>query len=397
MEQFDGTRTTLPFCQACTLLSLRTVLPVQQALEQEAAPYVPLERVYLLAWSACVQADEEASWQTTATVLQAAHEALLEANVPGTREYFTRAEGTIRRRRPWICWMLGHLAFYLGVPQPEHAARALRFMDERRMNIPWLRVQAMCGQARSLLRLGASHAALAQYHRALSLCQKGAGETHDVIPTVYAGLCEAAVQEGDDATVLRYAPLALVACQDQDRRAHLLMLLGHVYARQGRNQEARTACQDVLVLTQNPNTRVSMLLILALCSVNERDSAAARRLCVQALQEAEAQDRLLPSMRRDLYLTCGKVALAESREAPEPPEAGRLAEESLSWHLKALDVSSDAKTLDALATLLDDLLRASDGQMSQTWVDAYRVLARHIRHQEPQEPYVRSLPCPSPV
>lgn len=388
MEQHE---TPFPsFRDACTLLSVREVFPVQQALQQEPTPYSPLELIYLRAWSACARAsipfteENDAQWKAATGVLLTARETLLEANVAGANDYFSRAGGTIHRWRPWTCWLLGNLAFHLGVPTSEHYTQALRLLDQRRMNHPWLRIQVMCDQAQTLLRLLASRAALTRYEDALSLCEAAItrGErAHEAMPALYAGICEAAEQEGEEEAVLRYAPRALASCHDRERRAHLLILLGHVARSQGNHREARARYQEVLALTQDSTIRLSLWLILISLSLAERDNAAARKYSRQALEEAETQRGLLPTSQRDLYLCCGKIALAES-ETVEPPEAHRLVEESLSWHLRALAVSDDAHAVSELATLLEGLLRASNGHMSPSWMDAYRVLVQHLRYPE---------------
>ncbi len=372
------TPTSLTFSEAVAQVILSHSAQVHAVLAQEPARFSPVERAYLQAWIACEAAgtspgpftsEQEACWTQAAEILAAARDELLV--VPGADAYFTKASGTIRWRRPWIRWFLGNLAAFLDHPSVEHSLQALHLLQERRMNIPWLRLQILCDQGQVLLRLHHPQAALASYGQALALLQKD--PTHDAACALYRGLCEASRQLLAYEPALSFGKKALALCPtDQERRA-VLALLGHVLLDLNQTARACAAYREALALAGQAAERLESLLALIQCMLAERDLPTARSYCAQALAEDRAS--LSPRVQGRLFALCGQVALAQAAAAQEPL-ARRLYEESVAWYRQALDACpQETDVLSALARLLLEMVE-HDSQVTQTvfWQEAYQAV-----------------------
>jgi tetratricopeptide (TPR) repeat protein len=308
--------------------------------------------------------EQEACWTQAAEILAAASDELLV--VPGADAYFTKASGTIRRRRPWIRWFLGNLAAFLDYPSVEHFLQALHLLQERRMNIPWLRLQILCDQGQVLLRLHHPQAALASYGQALALLQKD--PTHDAACTLYRGLCEASRQLLAYEPALSFGKKALAICPTDQERQAVLALLGHVFLDLNQTARACAAYREALALAGHAAEHLESLLALIECMLAERDLPTARSYCAQALEDRANLPRRVQGRR---FALCGQVALAQAAAAQEPL-ARRLYEESVAWYRQALDACPQGTdVLSALARLLLEMVEP-DSQVTQTvfWQEA---------------------------
>lgn len=370
----------LSFRDAVSLVSMGNRTLVQNLLNQEPAPYTPLERVYLQVEIACAIAqfssdlnedEKEAYWDKAAKTLAASQEAL--HAVPGVEDYFSKRSGTVRWGRPWTCWFLGNLAAYLSCPSLECYSQALHLLDERRMNIPWLRCQVLCDRAQALLQIQCDRAALAQYEYALA-CYQGAlnrGEgRHGCAKQLFLGLAKTSERLRDYDRALSYAEQAQEIAPDQQT----LLLLGHLYACLGNKAAAIEAYQEAFMLAQNAIQRVISLIDLARLCVEHHEWQEAKLLMCQGLKEDLQQ---IPArLQGQLYQICGKLAEALT----SPPEA------CVDWYSKAIQAHASIAVLTDMAVLLERLIQKDHSVVATSWWRAaYHLLTQHITLAEPNQ------------
>lgn len=296
----------LTFSECCLLLQTDQA---ELALAQisESPSLQPAEQTYLRAWRAA----ELRQWEKLSSYL-------LILDGPAIESYRTKMKGTtVRRRRSWMCWLLGNLA--MQVKRPEDAfgwyTRCVQYLDERRMNDTRLRVHALCGRGMALLQMGAFPAGLGEFELAFELCQKRGLYEQEV----YAGLCEAHFHLNHLELALLYGRKALPMTNDVRRRNALRLLLGNLYAQSGEDSKAATLCFEALDVARQDEQHdeaAQSLHLLAELDARKGLVSSARLFCEQALLHAHHGS---PGVRGSLYLLCGKLALAEEK----PEEATR--------------------------------------------------------------------------
>ncbi|HEY1352226.1 MAG TPA: hypothetical protein VGF67_21625 [Ktedonobacteraceae bacterium] len=303
------------FSECCLLLRTDQA---EQALAHlsEATALLPAERIYLQAW----QAAQQKNWERLSA-------ALLSIENPATETYRAQTRGmTVRRRRSWMCWMLGNLA--IQVEQHEDAlnwyTRCMQHLNERRMNDPQLRVRALCGQGTAFLHMGAYLAGLGAFELASRLCQE------DLEAQVYTGLCEAHAHLHHAEQALACGRKALPSIPDARQKNALRLLLARLYAQQGEVAQASALCCEALEAAraeEQHDEAAHSLLLLAELEANRGAVDSARLWCEQALLHAHEGSS---GARGSLYLLCGRLALAEEKR----PEAAR-------WYGKAVQLFAE--------------------------------------------------------
>lgn len=406
---------TPSFPNAVSLVKVGEVENVEVLLTQQPTLYTLLERVYLQTLIACTHAqapdlnedERESSWKEAAEILHAAREALLV--VDGAQDFELRPEGTIRRQRPWTLWMLGNLAVSLECPAVEHYARALTLLNERRMNIPWLRIQVLCNQAEALANLHLYESALVQYENALALSQ---GKTHEAMTAIFIGLCSVHGHLANSTSVFAYGQQALESCSDDATRGEVFALLGHLYHRQGNAPAALTAYGNALLLARDAESTVKIQLELSLLALEEQHIREAQRLFSQASQEVH--EPVSAALKARLCYTCGSIAQAIADSMREEDRLSALVEAALNevdhsvreeeasssevehsssgdgehssawllyqegifWYRQALAaLPGDTEVLRALATLLSHMVEQNNRVTQDAfWQEAYHIL-----------------------
>ncbi len=375
----ETTNNIIPaFHDACALLCLGESHLVQEVLSQQSARYRPSQRVYLQAWIACETAllapKQEAGWQEASALL-------LGEQITGLAMYRAQMPVlTIRGKRPWLFWLLGNLGVQLGCDEaPEHYTRALKLLDERRMNHPRLRIHVLSQQAGCVAQTGAFRAAQTQYELALALCLKEE-KPHEALPEIYAGLSKMSKQQGHYEQARDYGKKALLVQKDEQQRAHLRCALGELYLEQRKLAEAQTAYNELLFSAKQAGDvffQIESLIGLALVSLAEQHFLPARTSCTRALNTLKAGAHTPASLRGKLFLVCGKVAHLEASQVDEP-QAQALQEEALACYIHALEYSKDPDIRTHLAQLLQDMLEHDAGAPSPIWHKAYRVLTHEM-------------------
>jgi tetratricopeptide (TPR) repeat protein len=348
----------LTFPEFCLLLRTDQA---EQALAQhsEASALQPAERIYLRAW----QAAQQKRWEKLSACLQ-------EFEDPATETYRATTRGmTVRRRRSWMCWLLGNLA--MQVKQHEDAfgwyTCCLQYLNERRMNDTRLRIHALCGRGMALLRMGAFQAGLGEFELASSFCQEGLHEQQ-----VYAGLCEAHARLNQAEQALVYGRKALPMTPDARQKNALRLLLARLYAQQGEAAQAATLCFETLEvarLEEQHDEAAHSLLLLAELDASKGQIDSARIFCEQALLHAYEGSS---GTRGSLYLLCGRLALAEEK-----------LEEAARWYMKAVQIFAEPDAACAASTGLAEAHSAlarmceESGQLAQAslhWKMAYQAV-----------------------
>lgn len=363
-------QTPLAFRDACTLMSLEKSEAVLDLLQAPAAVFVrPLEKTYLEAWMACA----EEAWERAASIL-------LAQEVAGTSHYLAQAQGvTIRRRRPWVLWLLGNLAAHLECLEAnEHYIDAFRFLDERRMNIPWLRIQLHYDHAQWLAHTHDFYGARVQYEAALALCV-GDSQGHETVPGIYRGLLVSMSHRKESLEqALTYGKCALASATHAQAQAEVLYQMASVFDRLGQHGEATAAYMDALQLAENRTTLISLWAALAQTSLKEHDILAAQGYC--SLVQNQNQESLPADLQATLSLVQGKVAHFQATATGDLHQAQVHWEEAVAWYTKALETSPHhAEALSLLAQVLEEILeRDSQRALTSHWRDAYRIVTHQI-------------------
>jgi tetratricopeptide (TPR) repeat protein len=324
---------------------------------------------YLQAWNALLQERWEDVTQQIRDI-----PALLRAE---ERESLL-TNGSIRRRRPVCLLILGEMARELGYPEEatEHLQHCLALLNERRMNIPEVRLLAHCNLGQLALEMNQTAQALIQYETASGLC--GAEEAeHVLFTTILTGLCETFTRLGRFEQALSTGKQALrllrtnpsSGCQEP-----LLLMLSRVSLSLEDTASALAYAQDarhVANQANDPARVANSLLVLAEVQYKARQMQEARTNCQHTLALLSTpQDQ--PLRATTLFLS-GKIAEAEWHHQPEQE---KLATEALECYEQARasfdalhDASALAKVSRRLAQLLED--RGQPELALTHWKNAY--------------------------
>lgn len=349
------------FADICVLLRLNQLDPVRTLLEQ--APWPLRERSYLLAGIHCA----EDAWAKAEPVLLTTQE-------NGAEVYRAQTQGyTWQRKRPWLLWLLGHLAEALGQEEAagDHYHRALLFLNQRRFNIPWLRIQLLGDSARCRALLDPA-GAQARYEQALALCT-GEQQEHPAAPALLLGLTLTSQQPGQ---ILFWGKRALTRLTDEQAQVRILTHMALAYDQLDQAAQAIAAYEAALARARDHITRLSLWMALARLHLRHADLAAAQVACERAWDARSFAD---PATRSRLFLLCGRVALAQAHTGNVEQRRMHM-HDSLTWVLQAVRVAPQTEeAFPFLANVLEELLQ-HDALVAATplWQDGYTTLTRHL-------------------
>lgn len=291
---------------------------------------------------------------------------------------------TERRRKAYYQLLMGDIAVNMGHHEEamRHYRRCIKFLDERRMNIPSVRIRALQAMGTLSVITGFYDMALIHYEAALRLCNEQSEDSqHPGLPNIYYGLCDMYRQKGNFPQALEYGEKALqiyIARNQQDMIARMRNLLGRVSYQMRDFPKAGTYYTEALALTMvhgGPVLSLTNLTALADLRRAEGELAEAWRYCNMAL---EYSPKLPPGTGHFIgmmYIVCGKVKQAKA-EAATGQRAAEMLERAISFYQRAIEAlkATDAKVvLGEAYQRLAQALEAS-GQQDQAmacWKSAY--------------------------
>ena len=340
-----------------------------------ALPTQSKELIYLHAWDAAVQEQ----WEMVAQQVRA-----IPAFLPEGEQESLLTNGSIRRRRPICLLILGKLASELGYPEEaiEHTQHCLVLLNERRMNIPEVRLLAHCSMGQLSLQMNQTAQALIQYEKAKSLC--GTEEAKNPLwITILAGLCETYARLEQFEKALDTGKQALRSLQTNTNtncRERLLLMLSRVSLSLDDSASALAYAQDAREVAKQTNNQARVantLLVMAEIQQKMFQMQEARTSCQQALALLSVtQDQAL---RGATLFLLGKIAEAEWHHQPEQ-EA--LAQEALDHYEQALTLFETLRDTPALARVSKQLAQFLEarGQPALAlihWKNAYTLANQH--------------------
>jgi tetratricopeptide (TPR) repeat protein len=270
-------------------------------------------------------------------------------------------KGSVRRRRPMHLLLLGEMARTLHYPDEamEHLRHCLRLLNERRMNVPEVRLMAHESLGRLALEMNQADQALQYFETASRLCREGEPGPA-LYSTILAGLCETQFCLKQCELVLtsgKQALRLLQATAPPDCRESLLLLLSRISLALGDNASALEYVQNArhsASQTRDAARIASILLALAEIRKQEHQRQEARANCKEALSLLATIPEH-PLYGSALFLS-GKIAEAEWCDHSDE-EAIRDAqvyyEQALELFVEQHDTAAIARVSRQLAQLLE--------------------------------------------
>jgi tetratricopeptide (TPR) repeat protein len=328
------------------------------------------EVAYLRAWCAAWQE----CWDEVAPFL-------LTAEIAGKDDLQSPGQ-TERRRRAHYFLLLGKIASDLGYYEEatRHYTQCIKCLDERRMNIPSVRIKARCGLGSASAQAGFYAVALTHYADALHL----SGEESPDLPDIYAGLCDVHRRLGNYEQALAYGKKALygyVERFDKSLEGHMRNLLGRVCCHMHAFHDACAYYSEALELAmnvQNPALILANLTALAEVRLEEGLLDEAQRSYEHALEYcANLADAHLLGM---LYIVGGKIAEVAAGKATGQ-RARELVDEAIALYQKAEAALSPLQAKVELAGVYGRQARLLEvsGRQNEAiayWKSAYAVYSR---------------------
>ena len=331
------------------------------------------ERAYLLAW--CYA--ESNRWTESAQELLDAG-----ANEASISDIQALSQ-TERRRRAHYQLVMGEVAIHHGHYEEamRHYRRCIQFLDERRMNIPQVRVRALLAMGSLSGVTGFYDMALQHYEDALRLCDED--RQHPILPDIYYGLCDLYRHKGNFLRALECGKLALdlyTERKQQDMVGRMRNLLGRVCYQMRDFSMASTYYTEALALALVNGSQVMALnnfVALADLRREEGELSEAWRYCSLALDYAS---KLPPGTNHFLgmmYIVCGKVKEAELENASQP-QAHELLSQVIAFYEQAVQTlkATDARVAlrEAYQRLAQRLELAGQQELAiANWKSAYAV------------------------
>lgn len=315
------------------LTALKHIQPAGEKEKQEVA--------YLRAW--CYA--EQGKWNEAAQFLPEAgvsEEAVSDLQALGQTE---------RRRRAHYQLMMGNIATNMGHHEEgmRHYRKCLKFLDERRMNILTVRIQALMGMGTLSVITGFYDSALIHYEEALRLCN----DEHPELPGIYYGLCDLYRHKGNFLRALECGERALQLYTEQSQQVmvgRMRNLLGRVCYQMRDFERADAYYTEALAISMlngGPIMPLNNLVALADLRREERRLSEAWRYCNMALDYAPKLQPGTGHFTGMMYIVCGKVKEAES-QAAEGHRARELLDCAISYYEKAVQ---ELKATDARVVL----------------------------------------------
>ncbi len=293
------------------------------------------------------------------------------------------ATGSVRRRRPACLLVLSAMAHRLGYPEEaiEHIQYGLAFLNERRMNIPEVRLLSHINLGYLSLETNQTSQALFHYENARNLYDDEE-ENPPLLATILTGLCETQtrLEHFEQALATGKEALRLLQSQPGICQQQLLMRLARINLSLNEHASALAYAQDARLMAEQVGDSPQIaqtLLLLAEVQWKGSQVSAARASCQQALALLPVtQDQ---SLRGKALLLAGQIAEAEWRcqqkQGPSASEALTWYEQARAFFAAQQDILSLADVLKQIAQLLEDT--EQPGQALVYWKDAYQLSGQY--------------------
>lgn len=329
---------------------------------------------YLQAWCATLRGQ----WDEAAQFLRSSD--LAEHEI----ETIQSLGQTERRRRAHYLLLLGSLAINLECYEEAtgHYTQCIKFLDERRMNIPGVRIKARCGLGTAYTRTGFHAVALTHYQDALSLI--GEDTTHPDLPDIYYGLCDVYRYLGNFEQAFPLGKRALqlyVDGCDRVMEARMRNLLGRICYQMRAFQDASSYYTEALALAASVgDAALIMLNFTGLADARRAEGLLeeAHDYCERALtyQDSISDGRAWGMM----YVVYGKVVEAEAGRA-HGQLVGELLDQAIVWYKKAeallLPLRANVELAELYGRLAQILETAGrQGEALAYWKSAYSVYSQ---------------------
>lgn len=331
------------------------------------------EAAYLRAWC-CAESN---NWDEAAR-------SLIAAGVSEQAVSDIQAQGqTQRRRRAYYQVLLGNVAARLGHSEEgmRHYRRCIKFLDERRMNIPSLRVRTLLAMGKLSGVMGLYDAALIHYEEALRLCS--GNREHPDLPDILYGLCDMYRHKGNFARALACGREALQLYTDrgqEEQAGRVRTLLGRVCAQMRDFQEAGTYYTTALTLfLARGDAEMVLQNLTALADLHREEGqlSEAWRYCERALEYTASLPQKTCYLNGLAYITCGKVKQARA-EAASGEHAHDLLDRSISFYEQAVQAFKSSASRAALRETYQRLAQVLEARGRQDlaityWKSAYAI------------------------
>jgi tetratricopeptide (TPR) repeat protein len=304
---------------------------------------------------------------------------------PGSiEESWNDAKHNERERRAFYLLCLGNAAINMNrfEEASQHYTQCLKLLSERRANLPQVRIKALYSLGMTCIMSGFYAMAIQHYEEALHLCKNN--PEHEDLAEIYYGLCDANRLLGKFESAYTYGVKALELYEKRGMRTmegRSQNVLGRIcYQMREYNEAADHYLESLSIATLDNNQKMKMVNFTALADLRlaENRLEEAQRYCQRALEIADGmQDNYHLGL---MYLTCGKVTLAEGEQA----EAGQheiLFSKARRSFEKAKEYLSQTQASVLLAEL-DGRIAQMLEQTGQTqeaisyWKSAYESLSR---------------------
>lgn len=301
---------------------------LEQLQKPQASSFPASEMLYLQVWALSMCGLSERA----ALLLLPTAEARQDSRVAEA------LQGTDLRRKAPIWFLLGELARQGGSDNDalSHYRRCLSALDERRMNLPFLRLLTLCACGSICLRQRTFADACDFFMVALPLC----GDDQERLPCL-RGLCEAHLGLGAYAQVRQWTMQALPLARTlDDGLAQMALLswlaealagLGDLTAALGYAQDA---CDLARTLTR-VDLEVESLASLARLHFQQAAYPQTRETCLRALrlaQEHPVKPQVVGALRR---IAGDSLHQGLFLYEPESEEWTHLVRQIFSWYLGA--------------------------------------------------------------
>ncbi|QBD79227.1 tetratricopeptide repeat protein [Ktedonosporobacter rubrisoli] len=268
----------------------------------------------------------------------------------------------------------------------QHFSMCLKFLHDRRVHLPVVRIQARYSLAMTCIMRGLYTAAIRNYEDALRLCRHY--EEKEEVPHIYYGLCDAYRHTGDFISACTAGQEALRLYQERSNRAmeaRMHHMLGQIRFQIGDFRDAADHYTESLAIATSHNSPTMIMLncaSLADLRLAESRLDEAKRYCQLALENMERVDNA--HMKGSAYCIVGKVVHEDARQARDTQKR-LLLEEAVSWFEKAKEQLAStqayadmAEVYEYWASALEELGRVEEA--IECWRFGYEVLSH--AHQE---------------
>jgi len=288
-----------------------------------------------------------------------------------------------RERRAFYLLCLGNAAVNLSRYEEasRHYSQCLKILNERRVNLPRVRIKARYSLGMTCIMNGFYAVAIQHYEEALRLCKNN--PDHEDLPDMYYGLCDAHRLLGNFEQAFTYGKMALSIYErraERSKEGRMHNLLGRICLQLGEYREATDHYMEALsIATIDNHQMMKMVNFSALADLrlaeNRLDEAKRYRQRAQEVSGGLNDPHLFGLM----YQICGKVAQAEG-EQKEGEQRQRHFEEAKGFFEKAIAHLSQTEARTSLAEVYGRLAQILEmsGQQQEAisyWKAAYESLS----------------------